>query len=152
MVWNIWAAEYESESPGTARLLEFLVNDDRMVRFSTSAVIDAQIALSEAEAESDPDPARLERLNKDLHNKLRYKTQHERSFQRSLRNIEQFGQRRTREEIALQRLVVHEHKTTCSLILQFKDHNVNYEAVLPFTTSLVYRGQSDPEEEETPKT
>jgi len=150
MVWNTWAAEYDSESPGTTRLLEFLVNDDRLVRFSTTAVINAQIALAEAENESDPDPARLERLNKDLHNKLRYKTQHERSFQRSLRSIEQFGQRRVKEDIAAQRLAMYEHKTTCLVIAHFKKHGIDYEVVLPLINSLIYRVQPKPEKEKQP--
>jgi hypothetical protein len=143
MVWNTWAAEYDSDSPGTARLLEFLVNDDRMVRFASAAVINAQIALAEAENDPATDPARLDLLNKNLQNKLRYKTQHERSFQRSLRNIEQFGQRREREENTAQRLAIYEHKTTCNLILQLRKQNIDYHTVLPLIRAYLYQGGTD---------
>ncbi len=110
-IWDIWAAEYDSASPATERLIEFIVNDDRLVRFSVAAVINAQIALAKAEMLGDQ--TQIELLHKDLQNKFRYKTSFERSFQRSLRNIEQFGQRRVREAQAALRLVILENKAAC---------------------------------------
>ncbi len=89
------------------------MNDDRLVRFSVAVVINAQIALAKAEMLGDQ--TQIELLHKDLQNKLRYKTTFERSFQRSLRNIEQFGQRRVREAQAAERLVVLENKAACQV-------------------------------------
>ncbi|MDQ2774200.1 MAG: hypothetical protein M3Y57_04615 [Acidobacteriota bacterium] len=143
-VWDIWAAEYDSASPATERLLEFIVNDDRLVRFSVAAVIDAQIALFKAEAASEPNQTKIELLHKDLQHKLRYKTTFERSFQRSLRNIEQFGRRRVREAQAAQRLVIFENKAACLVAATLYKNGLDYKKVLPLTTEYV------PESENTP--
>jgi hypothetical protein len=147
-VWNIWAAEYDSASPATVRLLEFIVNDDRLLRFSVTAVIEAQIALFKAEAASEPDQTQIELLHKDLQNKLRYKTSFERSFQRSLRNIEQFGQRRVREAQAAERLVVFENKAACQVALALHRNGLDYKTVLPLSTPLSKTEEND----ETPPT
>ncbi len=127
---DIWFAEYDSEAPGTARLLEPLINSDRMMRFAADAVTDAHTALSLAEAAAEPDYARIEMLHNDLKNKLRYKADHERSFQRALRNIEQFGQRRTREQNAAQQLVILSHKVAFETALLSKKMGLDGELVL----------------------
>ena len=125
-----WFAEYDSESPGTAMLVEQLINFDRQVRFSTNAVIDTEIALHQAENASPRDEALIESLHKDLKNKLRYQTQHERSFQRSLRNIEQFGQRRVREEQAGRRLEIFQLSSVARTALLCKKNGVEPELIL----------------------
>ncbi len=152
-VWDPWAAEYDSESPGTARLLEPLVNSDRMVRFTTTAVINAQIALAQAEDDPESDPDRLDRLHKDLQNKLRYQTKHERSFALSLRNIEQFGQRRVREANAAQRLEILACKVACVLVLKLYKAGIDYKTVLPLILPFLNTMQPkspDPEEATPP--
>ncbi len=151
-VWDPWAAEYDSESPGTARLLEPLVNFDRMVRFCTTAVINAHIALSQAEQDPEVEPDRLDRLHKDLQNKMRYQTNHERSFQRSLRNIEQFGKRRVREAIAAQHLDLLEKKAACVLTLKFHKQGLDYKTVLSLIAAAPDTTQTEPgpEIEKTP--
>ena len=129
-VRDIWVAEYDSESPGTARLLEPLINNDRMVRYASAAVVNAQIALAHAEAAPVQDQDLIERLHKDLQTKLRYKTQHERSFQSSLRNIEQFGQRRVREANAARQLEALEHKVAALIALQCYKCGVDFRLLL----------------------
>jgi hypothetical protein len=62
MVRDRWFAEYDSDSPGTAMLLEQLINCDRQIRFSSSAVMDAEIALHNAENASQRDESRIESL------------------------------------------------------------------------------------------
>jgi hypothetical protein len=135
-VWDIWAAEYDSASPATARLLRFIVNDDRLLNFSVTAVTDAQIALFKAETASEPNQTEIELLHKDLQHKLRYKTGFERSFQRSLRNIEQFGHRRVREAQAAARLVVFENKAACQVALALHKNGLDFKTVLPLSTPL----------------
>ncbi|MDQ2775895.1 MAG: hypothetical protein M3Y57_13415 [Acidobacteriota bacterium] len=142
--WDIWAAEYDSASPATARLLKFIVNDDRLLSFSVTAVIEAQIALVNAEAASEPNPALIELLHKDLQHKLRYKTNFERSFQRSLRNIEQFGHRRVLEAQAAERLEIFENKAACLVAVTFHKNGLDHKTVLPLSTKHV------PESEKTP--
>jgi hypothetical protein len=133
-IWDIWAAEYDSASPATERLIEFVVNHDRLVRFSVAAVINAQITLARAEMLGDQ--TQIDRLHQDLQLKLRYKTNFERSFQRSLRNIEQFGRRRVREAQAAQRLVVFENKAACQVALALHKNGLDFKTVLPLSTPL----------------
>jgi hypothetical protein len=125
-----WFGEYNSESPGTAMLVEQLINFDRQVRFSTHAVIDTEIALHYAENASERDESLIESLHKDLKNKLRYQTQHERSFQRALRNIEQFGQRRVREELAVRRIEILQFGMVARTAILCKKNGVDPELVL----------------------
>ncbi len=141
---DIWFAEYDSEAPGTARLLEPLINSDRMMRFAAEAVTDAHTALSLAEAAAEPDYARIEFLHNDLRNKLRYKADHERSFQRALRNIEQFGQRRTREQNAAQQLVLISHKVAVGTALLCKKMGVDAEVVLAIWKGLDIKEEPKP--------
>jgi hypothetical protein len=138
---DIWFAEYDSEAPGTARLLEPLINSDRMMRFAADAVTDAHTALCLAEAAAQPDYARIEMLHNDLKNKLRYKADHERSFQRALRNIEQFGQRRTREEVAGAHLKINTHKVAVGTAILCKRMGIDAELVFSLITAI------DPEEQ-----
>ena len=149
-VQDIWAAEYDSESPGTARLIEFVVNGDRMVRLSNTVVTEAHIALAEAEADPKTDPDRLEWLHKDLQKKLRYKTDHERSFQRALRNIEQFGQRRVREANAARRLEFYEYQAAGALTLMFHKNGIDYEKVFAVLPGFNQNQPEAPNTEETP--
>jgi hypothetical protein len=125
-----WFGEYNSESPGTAMLVEQLINFDRQVRFSTHAVIETEIALHHAENASERDEALIESLHRDLKNKLRYQTQHERSFQRALRNIEQFGQRRVREELAGRRIEILQLSTVARTGILCKKNGVDHKVVL----------------------
>jgi hypothetical protein len=150
MVRDRWFAEYDSDSPGTAMLLEQLINCDRQIRFSSSAVMDAEIALHNAENASQRDESRIESLQKHLTLKLRYKTQHERSFQRAFRNIEQFGQRRIRETLAAQRLQVFQHKIVCFTALVCKKNGIDPAILLPFITSGSIQPQPEPSSEQTP--
>jgi hypothetical protein len=145
-----WFAEYDSDSPGTAMLLEQLINCDRQIRFSSSAVMDAEIALHNAESASQRDEARIESLQRDLTLKLRYKTQHERSFQRAFRNIEQFGQRRVREELAIRRFDLLEHKVACLTALQCHKYGLDPKVILLVTNSLAEIADPGPESEESP--
>jgi uncharacterized protein with PIN domain len=125
-----WFAEYDSESPGTVMLVQQLINSDRQVRFSTHAVIETEIALHHAENASERDESLIESLHKDLKNKLRYQTQHERSFQRALRNIEQFGQRRVREELAVRRIEILQFGMVARTAILCKKNGVDPELVL----------------------
>jgi hypothetical protein len=148
---DIWFAEYDSEAPGTARLLEPLINSDRMMRFAAEAVTDAHTALSLAEAAAEPDYARIEMLHNDLKNKLRYKADHERSFQRALRNIEQFGQRRTREQNAAQQLAIISHKVAFETAVLSKKMGLDGELVLELSKMLrTPTPPSEPAPESTP--
>ncbi len=141
-----WFAEYDSDSPGTAMLVEQLINFDRQVRFSTNSVIETEIALYQAENAAERDEALLDSLHKDLKNKLRYQTQHERSFQRALRNIEQFGQRRVREELARRRLDVVQLSTVVWTAILSKKNGVDPEVVL----KVCDYGQAKPESQAEP--
>ncbi|MDQ2776131.1 MAG: hypothetical protein M3Y57_14620 [Acidobacteriota bacterium] len=143
-VRDTWFAEYESESPGTVMLLDQLINCDRQVRFSTKVVRDVEIALYEAENASERNETRIESLQKDLTLKLRYKTQHERSFQRAFRNIEQFGQRRVREELAVRRIDILELKAACQTAILCKKNGIAPELMLLATDSLPDAAQPEP--------
>ncbi len=149
-VRDTWFAEYDSDSPGTSMCLEQLINCDRQVRFSSSAVMDAEIALHNAENASERDEARIESLQKDLTLKLRYKTQHERAFQRAFRNIEQFGQRRVRETLAAQRLQILQHKILTFTAILCKKNGIDPAILLPFITSGAIQPQPEPPSEPTP--
>ncbi len=135
-VRDTWFAEYESENPGAVMLLEQLINCDRQVRFSTNAVRNMEIALYEAENAAERNETRIEALQKDLTLKLRYKTQHERSFQRAFRNIEQFGQRRVREELAARQIDILELKAACQTAILCKKNGIAPELMLLATDSL----------------
>jgi hypothetical protein len=115
-----------------------------MMRFAADAVTDAHTALSLAEAAAEPDYARIELLDYNLKNKLRYKADHERSFQRALRNIEQFGQRRTREEIAVQQLTVICHKVAVGTALLCNKMGVDAEVVLAISKGLDPKAEPKP--------
>jgi hypothetical protein len=148
---DIWFAEYDSEAPGTARLLEALINSDRMMRFAAEAVTDAHTALSLAEAAAEPDYARIELLHNNLKNKLRYKADHERSFQRALRNIEQFGQRRAREVNATQYLELTSHKIAFETAVLCHKRGLDPRVILSIDEAL-WRATpaSEPQPECTP--
>ena len=147
---DMWMAEYDSESAGAARLLEPLINNDRMVRYASAAVVDVQIALSHAEAASAQDQDLIERLHKDLQNKLNYKTQHERSFQSALRNIEQFGQRRVREANAVRHLEVVEHKAAFETSIKCHEAGIDVKIFLPVQTSVSPHIPKDKNQENPP--
>jgi hypothetical protein len=99
---------------------------------------------------AERDEALLESLHKDLKNKLRYQTQHERSFQRALRNIEQFGQRRVREELATRRIEILKLSTLVSTAIQSKKNGVDTDAVLKACGYEQPQSQAEPDEKTPP--
>jgi hypothetical protein len=114
-----WIETYNPAEPGLQILVEKLIGDDLLLRRANQRVL-------EAEAGGDL---------KYLESALKLKAACERSFGRSLKEVEQFVGRRKSEEFAERRLQVLEIKESIHLALTCKKHEVELKDAILFHRS-----------------